>query len=161
EAETETVEHAWAIIREQHVARAGEPMDQADAARLFQIDGDAAFSAIHSGEVKGHFLVLRLGAADQPAGEPSTQIAGLAIFNLDYAGAHIGEDECCKWALDFLSDLDHLDSVKRLAHRCTTLVVRPAHRCAAQVPDDGFSRRPHAISSEFGFGYLRACDESS
>ena len=69
------------------------------AVRIFQVQRDAAFSAIES--EKGHALTIDVGIFERPVPLPIP----VERFNLDYIRAHIGQHLGGIWPLTQLTEI--------------------------------------------------------
>ena len=102
-AETEAIEHAGPVVREQNVVARGHPACDFDPAGFLQVQRDAAFAAIHRDEVVRDLRVLHVRPADQRRQHEAAQIAGLAILHLHDLGAQVGEKQARERSLNLLT----------------------------------------------------------
>ena len=124
EAQPTAVENPGPIVGQQYVVAARELLDDLHRFRLPQVKRDAAFAAVHRDEVMRHLGVFRVRSADHLGKHPAAGVSRPALFDLGHAGAEVGEKQGRKRTLDFLPNLQHLDSIKWLAHvQLLTLIV--------------------------------------
>ena len=60
--------------------------------------------------------VFDVGTADELREHPAAEVAGFLVFDFDDVGAEAGEKQSGERTLDFLRDLDDLQTFKRLSH---------------------------------------------
>src|SRR5262249_17604297 len=77
---------------------------------------DAALAAIHGIEVMRHIGVADLRSANQAGQHVTADVAAFAIFDLGDFSTEVSQKKCRERSLDFLRDLDNLDSFNRLRH---------------------------------------------
>ena len=110
--EAETLDHAGAEVLHQHVGPRGEALDEIDALRRLQVDGDRALVAVEVQE-RGREAVA-------PIAVGARVVALARLLDLDDVGALVGEDHGRPRPRQHRGQIDDADarerSVGRLAH---------------------------------------------
>src|SRR5208337_543859 len=116
ETQSLAVEHAGAIVGQQHVVAAHQPLDDFDRFGLPEVERNAALATIHRDEIVRDLGILRFRSPDHFGKHPAAGVAGSALFDFGDARAEVGEKQRRKRTLDLLTNLQDLDSFKRLRH---------------------------------------------
>src|SRR6478735_1172712 len=114
-------------ILNQHVANLHQPLEYLQALLVFGIDGDRALVAVQHREVE---TVRTRNIAELSTGD----VTDARPFDLDYVGAHIGEQLRAGWPRLDMGKIENAHSIKRLAiaapgsrGRRRNFVVRVGH----------------------------------